>query len=246
VRSHTGCIATIDRIDTQQSLRDAAWSDPPAQSLTLDLTTPPPAPFRGARGRRGRILVAVAAVVLGAAVWTVNHQDTRARPAPAPPLPASALPQPVGNVLTLYRFTVESGPAEVVTFFDTSGRWCRATWFDHEARSASHYRCRSTDLPLDGFGRVDSASEMPTWDGMRLWVQGMVTDDVARVTVAYRDGSVATAQLLDEPLARGVLFTAARPYYSPPAVLRAYNAYDELVQTLNVRGPSPLPWTPVP
>jgi len=148
--------------------------------------------------------------------------------------------------MTLYRFTVESGPAEVVTFFDTAGRWCRATWFDHEPRTASHYRCRSAALPSDGFGRVDSVAEMPTWDGARLWVQGTVTDDIARVTVTYRDGSVATAQLLDEPLARGALFTLARPYLSAPASLRAYNAANELVQTLSVGGPSPLPWTPVP
>ena len=177
---------------------------------------------------------AVAAIGLAVTVATNVPFGPRGDRSPDYVGPGPALPQPAGSVLVEWRFTSEDGPARVVSFLDTTGRWCRATWTAGQPRDPAHYACVPSELSpsTHGFGRVTTMYDAPMYDGLRSWMEGVASSDVARVTVTLSDHSVVEAKIVRGPA--GVVFSAPVSWLSPQAYYRAFDSSGHLIEGVRV------------
>ena len=216
-----------------QELREAFAADSPP---TPDIASLVHGARTQARSiRRGRATIAAVSFATVAGVFAFAIHDTlpnsRTQPVQQPRV---VLPQPDGAPQTVYRFTSMHGPARVVSFLDTNGQWCLATWESGIARNIAHYQCVPAELTpsTEGFGRVGTNYGAPWYDGVNMWMQGVASSDVARITVSATDGTTHQAKIHHE--AAGVVFYAELSSLQTPAFYRAYDKRGHLVERLRV------------
>jgi len=216
-----------------QELRAAFAADAPPTPDFASLVRGAKAQARAIRRRRTSIVAVTFAVVAGIVAFAVHDAVPSSRTEPVQQ-PRVVLPQPDGVPQTVYRFTSAHGPARVVSFLDTKGKWCLATWESGVARNIAHYQCVPAELTAstEGFGRVGTIYGTPWYDGVNMWMQGVASSDVARVTVSATDGTTRKAKIRHE--AAGVVFYAELSSLETPAFYRAYDRRGHLVERLRV------------
>ncbi|HET7530438.1 MAG TPA: hypothetical protein VFJ98_05715 [Mycobacteriales bacterium] len=195
------------------------------------------------RRRRAAAALAVVAGVTGASVAATSFVSDNPAHRQTVLDGRDTLPHPAGPVVTVYRFVQQGGAARVVSFLDTEGRWCLATWTRLPARDPARYQCVPDGLgaTTHGFGRVNSRDDGGMYDGRSTWQQGVVSNDVARVVIAMTDGTSQRAHVV--AAGSGRVFYAAVPWLHEPRWYRAYDAHGRLMQQIPV--PHVLPHDPL-
>ena len=216
-----------------QELRAAFAADAPPTPDIRSLVRGAKAQAAVIRRRRAAIAAVAFAAIAGAVTLAVHGALPSSRSEPVRQ-PRVVLPQPGGVPQTVYRFTTMHGPARVVSFLDTKGQWCLATWESDITKSIAHYQCVPAELTpsTEGFGRVGTNYGAPWYDGVNMWMQGVASSDVARITVSATDGTTHQAKIQRE--AAGVVFYAELSSLQTPAFYRAYDSRGHLVERLRV------------
>lgn len=193
------------------------------------------------RRRRAAVALGVSAVV-GASVFAGMALDRQSIDHHAN-IPTVTAPVAAGPALTVYRYSTSAGPAHIVSFLDTRGRWCLGAEQSSAAGgTTASYQCVDGDLPVggSGFGHVASKIDAFGYDGINQWLQGVATSDVADVKVVLTDGTTRSGRLVRD--ASGVVFSVRVPWLASPEFYRAYDTHGQLLEQLRV--PQSLPHDP--